>query len=315
MMSRAIFIILMFVVGSLVLAGCGTTTILVPVTRPAEINLKNFNKIAVGEIEGRGGADLADDLTDALVSSGRFEVLDRRHLDEILCEHDLSLSGYIDEATAVKVGKLVGAAVLVGGRVSVYKYEEKIERVETVDKKGIRHVSNTRVGRANISANLQLTNLTTGRILTAKRFDRVAERRTYGYDRPPDEIDHDRLLAEARAIVVTDFMKKIAPYKEMVRVKLLKDSDIPALEEGINWAKRGEWERAAEVFKSATKEYPRSDKAFYNLGVALEYSYLFPEAVEALRQAYEINPDEQYQDEIANVRRMEAEQKRLQEQE
>jgi len=315
MTSREIFIVVMLVLSSVALVGCGTTTILVPVTRPAEINLKAFHKIAVGEIEGTGGADLADDLTQALFGSGRFDVLDRRRFDEILREHDLSLSGYLDEATAVKVGKLVGAAVLVRGRLSVYKYEEKLEQVESVDKKGIRHVLNTRIGRANASAYLQLTDLTTGRIHTAKRFDRVAEHRATGYDRPPDEIDPDRLLTEARTMVVADFMKKIAPYTEMVRVTLLKDSDIPELEEGMSWAKRGEWERAAEIFKSATRQYPHSDKAFYNLGVALQYSYLFPEAVEALQKAYQINPDKRYQEEIANVRSMEAEQKRLQEQE
>ena len=34
--------------------GCGGTGLFVTVTQPAEINLKDFDKIAVGEIKGSG---------------------------------------------------------------------------------------------------------------------------------------------------------------------------------------------------------------------------------------------------------------------
>jgi len=296
------------------LIGCGSTSMLVPVTRPAEINLKGYNKIAVGTITGRAGQDLADDLLNALVNSGRFEVLDRQHLNDLLREQDLTRAGYADSVHGGKVGGLVGAAVMVAGRVTIYKYEEKMKRDPSVDKNGHKHVSNTRYGTATISSNLQLTNIATGRVITSKRFDRTAEAKTYGHDREPDRIDPDGLLASAREIVASDFMKKIAPYREMVRVSLLKDSDIPEFEEGIGLAERGEWERAAEVFKSVTVTHPGSDKAFYNFGVALEYAYLFPEALEALQKAYRLNADDDYQKEMSNVRRMESEQKRLEEQ-
>jgi len=40
-------------------------------------------------------------------------------------EHSLNLSGTVDDKTAAQLGKLVGAAVLVFGNISTYKYDVK----------------------------------------------------------------------------------------------------------------------------------------------------------------------------------------------
>jgi curli biogenesis system outer membrane secretion channel CsgG len=63
------------------------------------------------------GVALSDLLTDQMVNSGRFNVLDRTHLSSTLGEHQLAASGEVDPASAVKAGRMVGARYLVTGNV------------------------------------------------------------------------------------------------------------------------------------------------------------------------------------------------------
>src|ERR1700676_1786749 len=55
------------------------------------------------------GVALSDLVTDQVVNSGKFDVLDRKNISSTLAEHNLSASGEIDPATAIAAGRLVGA--------------------------------------------------------------------------------------------------------------------------------------------------------------------------------------------------------------
>jgi hypothetical protein len=75
----------------------------------------------------------------ALAASGSklFTVVERKDLQAILKELELQLSGLADEGAAAKVGKLLGADVLVSGTVfrkgDVYEVFLKLVRVETAE--------------------------------------------------------------------------------------------------------------------------------------------------------------------------------------
>lgn len=58
-------------------------------------------------------------LISKLVASGRFKVLSRERLEEILDEQKLSLSGVIDEQSAVAIGQLVGVEGFIDGYASI----------------------------------------------------------------------------------------------------------------------------------------------------------------------------------------------------
>lgn len=66
------------------------------------------------EEEGRGVA-IADILTVLISRSTGAEVVDREHLDRILAEHSLSRKGLLSAEVRLKVGRLLGATVLVSG--------------------------------------------------------------------------------------------------------------------------------------------------------------------------------------------------------
>lgn len=305
----------------IVIAICGMGIILscaptlrVPVTRPAEINLKGIDKIAIGEIMGTGSADLQEELTMALFESQRFEVLDRQHLEKIFEELKLTFTGVIDENTAVELGKLLGSSAFVFGRVSNHSYSENTTYDDWKDKKGNSHRSYERKGIANVSVSLQVTDLTTGKIVAIKKIDESSSDEKRETDKTPEGIDSNGLLRNARGKVIGIFMKSIAPYTVYESVKLLTDKKLPDLQAGINMAKIGDWDKAVEIFQKATNDFPEMSITHYNLGVAYEYTWNFDKAEIELKKAYELEAKKQYMDELTRCRRLALERKKLEEQ-
>lgn len=63
------------------------------------------------------GVALADLVTTNIVNTGKFDVLERQHIDHTLNEHHFDASGEVDPATAISAGRLVGAHFLIQGNV------------------------------------------------------------------------------------------------------------------------------------------------------------------------------------------------------
>jgi curli biogenesis system outer membrane secretion channel CsgG len=88
-------------------------------------------RIAVIKIEnktqywhGRLGPSCEDWLVNKLVNSGEFRVIERAQLESVLAEQGLSLSGGIDDKTAVSVGKLLGCQLILHGAVTDFSIQK-----------------------------------------------------------------------------------------------------------------------------------------------------------------------------------------------
>lgn len=298
----------------LLLTGCGLATserLVVPVMQPAEINLasRGLDRIAIGEIEGRAGRDVTEELTQALIETNAFTVVDRAHLERVMEEHELTSApgneGIFDEETRLKLGEFIGAAALVFGRVSTYDYTED---TSVDDRKNIftgdEYRRHTRTGTATVEVHLQVVDLTTGEVLTSRKITRQRYQEEHANDEWPPRIDRAPVLAAAREAVVQEFVQTVAPHRQYVEVTLFKDSDIPALEQGINFARIGEWEDAIAHFERAARRHPTSPKTHYNLGVACAYTHRFDRAEEALKRAYSLDASDRYASQIRALRQM-----------
>ena len=95
------------VLSVLFLASCAPS-VRVPVTRPAEINLMGIKRVAIGQIDGNVGASLSDVLSQRLFESGRYEIMDRQNMNTLMKEHNLNMTGIIDDQTSVRLGNLSG---------------------------------------------------------------------------------------------------------------------------------------------------------------------------------------------------------------
>ena len=115
---------------------------------------------------------------------------------------------------------------------------------------------------------------------------------------------------ELRQKVAQRFILEISPREVLVEVHLFKDSDIPELEQGINYARAQQWKDALGVFLDVIDRYPSQrniHKAYYDAGVAYEYDHQYSLAKEFLQKALGMSHDEEYRNELWRCQRYEQE--------
>ncbi len=342
--------------GTALTAACAGPSLRVPVTRPAEIFLKEPRKVLITDFKGSGGHVLAAALTRQLVESGKFEVLDRTILEQklmasnpklqptasqavasalldrlyrpgknrvlgresmeiVLRDVDPRLVGPDKQTLAAEMAKLIGGGYLLSGEVNDFSYSKQDSRGVKQDPKGKTHPTFTKVATASVSANVQIVNMTTGVIVASKTIAKKAQRTAQAQDTQPPDPDKNDMLNEAVNGGVTNFVRQITPHTDYVTVSFAKnDLKLPETDRGYDFARSGLWPEAAKQFKAAVKQSPASQGAWWNLGLAYEYSYRFEDAEAAFKEAMKIGRCDKCNWEIQNVRTLADDMRKLQEQ-
>jgi len=96
-----------------------------------------------------------------LVKSGKFTVIERQRLDDILKEQGLSLSGQVSAASAVQAGKLLGVDYMLTGRIT--KFGER----QVGGQAGWRIAMSAKKKTLEGGLSVRLINTTTGEIVFA----------------------------------------------------------------------------------------------------------------------------------------------------
>ena len=109
---------------------------------PARAEFKK-TKIAVLDFQIQGGRNdnpdmgkiVAEWFITALVQEGRFDVIERRLLEKVIEEQKIGVSGLVDESSASKLGKVLGAKIVITGTVlefqNVLEVNARILEVES----------------------------------------------------------------------------------------------------------------------------------------------------------------------------------------
>ena len=315
---------LTLIVSLIFINGCGTVKVPIKVTHPAEINMSQYKQIAISDIRGNMGQAFSDGLKNQLIESGRFNVVDRYRMKQIMKELKLSQSDLADSGNTIKLGKLMCVSALIAGHTEG-NYKETTTRKRGKcykDKKEYSCTTYFRKGIFSTSGSIDVIDIQTGQIIRSKVLNAVHNKSTSATDDTPPSIDKGSLENAALSENLETFMKAITPWDEMVQVPFKSDTNIPDLEHGINLAKIGELNEAIKIFRFAAKAAegnakikPKSiAKAYWNLGLACEYSCDYDNAVAAFKKAYALNPEDEYIKEIKNAQKLKAEKKKLDEQ-
>lgn len=83
------------------------------------IAVLNIEPKAAGS-DWRVGKGLSEMLTTALVNTGRYIVVERNELDKVLGEQNLATQGRVSPETSTRMGKLLGAQVLISGAITEF---------------------------------------------------------------------------------------------------------------------------------------------------------------------------------------------------
>jgi len=286
---------------TLTFTSCGVSYLTVPVQKPSEFNTAKFENASIGEFASltnltNEGKQIEMDLTRAIQTSKRFKVVDKNFAKSA---KDLTM--------------------LISGTVDEYNYNEDDITYSTYkDEKGKQQTSFKRTGYVSLSITFQIASMEDGELIGVKTLNEKVTKEVTALNARPAEINHTQkmqMVSEARNKMVESFMKSIVPYTVNVQVELRSDDAIPELAQGIEYAKKGEWNRAKEIFQKGTgnNQSENIHKAFYNLGVACLYSFDFECARNSIEKAKTISPyDQLYKDMLTKCSDMEYEYNELQ---
>ncbi|MBI4384234.1 MAG: hypothetical protein HY579_09405 [Nitrospinae bacterium] len=118
------------------------------------------------------GNGMADMLTDSLIRSGNFVVLERQTLEDVVGEQDLAASGRAAASKAAQTGRLVPAQVLVKGTVTEFE-EQSAGSASGVEIGGIKLGSKS--STAHVAVILRIIDTASGQVLDSARVEGKAE--------------------------------------------------------------------------------------------------------------------------------------------
>jgi curli biogenesis system outer membrane secretion channel CsgG len=121
---------------------------------------------------------MADQLTEALVQSEKFVVLERQTLGDVLAEQDLAASGRAAKSKTAQKGKIIPVQILVTGAITEFEHSSaggtggfKIGKFKLGGKGGAAHVGLI----------IRLIDTTTGQVLDSQRVEGKAKSGGLGF--------------------------------------------------------------------------------------------------------------------------------------
>jgi len=235
-------------------------------------------RIAFGPSKGYESDQLTDALTQDFVQNG-IEVIDRQHLQSILAEHDFSMSGYVDKATAAELGKILGPTALIFVNLQRNKVDQQQLRDPRTytDRQGYQHIKFISRTQAFVKASIQTIDLATGRIFQAITLEANPLQENETFDRccaeyPPESELQDRAMRQ----IIGEVHRQFLPWSEVKQLYFFDDKDCD-LKVAFSYLKGGNIQEAArqsEANLEKCKQLPKNKekvlaRATYNLGMSL----------------------------------------------
>ena len=175
------------------------------------------------------GEGMSDMLVSALVDTGRFTVLEREALQDILEEQKLAEEGKVSAQTAAQAGKLLGAQILIRGAITEFSHK-KSGTGGQIKIKGFTIGGTKEV--AHVAVDVRMYDTTSGEVLTSKPVEGGAETRALkvgvvykdlafgagGFEKTPLGKATREVINEAVELIISE-MKKIPWEGSVVTVR------------------------------------------------------------------------------------------------
>ena len=280
-----------------------TPRIAVQIKHPPSLLLK-IERVVFGITSGACSEDLVEDVLAGLVDHG-IEVLDRQNFSDVLAEQELSLSGPVDKTTAVKLGKIIGPAVMLNIKVSRCANKQnknlKEDTVKKEDEEGnaysvqvYKYFSKT---EASIRTSVQAIDLARGRIFAARPLKGYAKDTNTGSTWYPEYPDRYVIKKEALDEVTIKIKRMFIPWTES-RALTFYENAACNLGSAYRAILANDFDQALALSQTnleKCKSYPKIgfkvlSQAYYNLGMVNMMLGQFEPAMENLSAAAQVRP-------------------------
>jgi len=153
----------------------------VVLTHPPTLGIK-IARVAFAPVSDHHADELVSACIVDLTGSGQLEILDRGNIEKVLKEQKFSNSGLVDSDSAIELGKLLGAGVLLFVKVHNLKSTQTpLSRTTSAwtDGKGKQHpavTTYTSKTQVDFSASIQAVDLASGKIFSQRRITAAPSR-------------------------------------------------------------------------------------------------------------------------------------------
>lgn len=175
------------------------------------LNQNQKNKIAIMEfVDMQGnvsnfGKYISEELTTRLYRTGKFEVIERQLLDKIIQEQKISLSGIVDENSAVELGRILGVDAIATGTIGDLGISVKINaRLISAESGKLFSVASVEIPKDDkvkvllsqsvITTTATITSGTTTRSETTALKNPVASKNGFRFELLKTDIDGGRII-------------------------------------------------------------------------------------------------------------------------
>jgi len=139
--------------------------------RPVVAVLEFKNETSAPWWQSGVGRELSDMLSNELLGTGVFKVVERKKLDGVLAEQDLGASGRVAKSSAAKMGKITGAQYLITG--SVASFEASGSKGGGFSFKGVS--LGGKKSTVSMGIDIRVINATTGEVEYARTVEATAK--------------------------------------------------------------------------------------------------------------------------------------------
>ena len=261
----------------------------VNLTHPPRLGL-NIKKVAIGPSYGECSDEILDRLSENLISNG-VEVIDRHRLHSMMEQQHFGFTGYMDQQSAMRMGKWLGPTALIFVKISQCDVEQHRNASDHKTKNNEIEHSYDAIVDAHLRGTLQTVDLATGRIFSACPIVEDAELSNHSDKEPPEFPDRHLVRDQTIGRAVYDASTFLLPWNEEKKLYFFNDKECN-MALAYTMLKANDFNgvvRQSEENIESCKTWPKLKEnsmahAYYNAGLAY---LLVNEHEKALQYLYE----------------------------
>jgi hypothetical protein len=303
---------------ALLLHSCATHTIVLPVTRPALIDVHDCDAVVLTplDVPDRHAAVCSSHDLPALFQHTLVNAFanDAAAMPPVLVSEDgptlFANDGTLSGSALARLRRDARASCAMALRVLHARWDEQVLSADVRDNAGVAAVRNVRMAKVELRLLLAMIDLRNASVRTVDTLRLTRSAETHSTDGAPAAIDTVALLRGMADSFAQDMLMHMRPRGDQEVVTFLADDTRPEIERSIALAMEGKWQDAIAVLAPVAEQAGNSENAdvlWFDLALLQQYAGDYRAALTSLKRAQGIRDSGRYRAAIERLHAAERE--------